>query len=104
MMRSDFLRSSAPYRHSVVCNQPIKNKTLINRKFYFLITKKENTKDIEEVKDVEKSSQPLQTKKDIETQRKGYLELGQICLSDTKQIDIPNSLKNSTIIKTMMNT
>ena len=94
----------AGYHNSVVCNQPIRNKTLINRKFDFLITKKENTKDIEEVKDVEKSSQPLQTKKDIETQRKGYLELGQICLSDTKQIDIPNSLKNSTIIKTMMNT
>ncbi len=55
--------------------------------FDFFKKKKEKPKDKDKVKDIEMSAQKSITKNDFEAQRRGYHELGQICLNESKQLE-----------------
>lgn len=66
------------------------------RLFDFFRKKTESQKNGNEddAKSAQQSTQTFVTKMDFETQKKGYIELGQICLNKTKQVEYSKFIEN----------
>lgn len=62
--------------------------------FDFLKKKTQNPKNKDEVKHVQERNPSSKIKMDIETQRNGYLELGEICLNKTMRIEYSEFIRN----------
>lgn len=62
--------------------------------FDFFRKKKQTPKDKSEITESNEKIDLQEIKKDIETQRKGYIELGRICLSETNRTEFSTFIEN----------